>query len=193
MSKTTTDAIPLDPLPPGSSSPRTVDSEPLRPGDNDSDTPWPDFQSDQTRALSLTAYANRTDSLHHFRHSDEDDLENDDNEFSHTNTSRYDPMDTSADTDSESDNSTTSDSSTATLDSDATIDDILFTGDRLTLVPPVSLDPRMDLESGMYVEGQVVHGFVSVNGCLVFNVDSNGRSRPLTGDLNDTENLGKYD
>ncbi|KAJ3018705.1 UNVERIFIED_CONTAM: hypothetical protein HDU68_011014 [Siphonaria sp. JEL0065] len=77
-------------------------------------------------------------------------------------------------------------------DSDATIDDILIIGNRLTLVPPISLDPRMDLESGMYVEGRVVEGFVSEEGFLVFSVDINGRStrNPIINVSNMRESSG---
>ncbi|KAI9336561.1 hypothetical protein BDR26DRAFT_486204 [Obelidium mucronatum] len=86
-------------------------------------------------AADNTAYAARTDSLHHFV----------------------------SDSDGDSDSDAT------------TIHDILMEtvgATRLTLVPPVSLDPRMNLEDGMYVEGAVVEGLVSPEGHLVFNTSS---------------------
>ncbi|KAJ3238661.1 hypothetical protein HDU81_007399 [Chytriomyces hyalinus] len=40
----------------------------------------------------------------------------------------------------------------------------------LSAAAPVSLDPRMDLESGAYVSGSIVHGIVSHDGTMLFQV-----------------------
>ncbi|KAJ3264583.1 hypothetical protein HDU77_008093 [Chytriomyces hyalinus] len=45
-------------------------------------------------------------------------------------------------------------------------------GHTLSASAPVSLDPRMDLESGAYVSGNIVHGVVSQDGTMLFQVQN---------------------